>query len=64
MHFLDVSDSEEEFKDEEVVFVKVDAVKQQKAKSKSPSSATLDPKNKIVKEHQQHHANLPFMRSV
>ena len=60
----EVSDSEEEIKGKDLVFVEVDAARQQKAKSESPSATTFDLKNKIAKECLQCHAKLPSMKSA
>ena len=63
-HSSKVSDSKKEIKKKNLIFVKVDVTQQQKTKSESPSITMFNSKNKIVKEHLQHHVKLLSMKSA
>ena len=64
MHSLEISDSEKKIKEKNSIFVKIDAVQQQKAKSKLSSIIIFNLKNKIIKKCLQYHAKLFFMKSA
>ena len=49
-HSSEISDLKKKLKNKKTVFVKIDAVKQQKVKSEFLSSITLNSKNKIIKK--------------
>ena len=62
--FSDISDSENEIKEENTVFINMNAVRQQKTKSELPFLTIMNLKNKIAKKHQQCHMNLSFMKFI
>ena len=61
---LKISNLEKKIKEKDLIFMKIDAAQQQKAKSKLSSTITFDLKNKIVKKCLQHHAKLLFMKFI
>ena len=58
----EISNSEKEIEKKDLIFVKINAAQQQKAKLKLSSIITFNLKNKIIKKHLQHHVKLFFIK--
>ena len=59
---LEILNLKKEIKEKDLIFVKINAVWQQKTKLKFSSVITFNLKNKIIKKYLQHHAKLFFMK--
>ena len=60
----EILNSEKEIKKKDLIFVKIDAVWQQKTKSEFSSVIMFNLKNKIIKKCLQYHVKLLFMKSA